>query len=158
MAMEDTVMLIALHKKGRVMKDPLFIWETALSEAEARHFAKGTPVYDSRGVKLGTVSPFHNQGEQGAMLLVRWGRFFPHDVAIPLAAVAAVDAQGIRLRYTKVEVERQAWAAPSAAEAAPPLLALGGMEPNGTPAAGIAPLVAEDAALDDTSTAAPTDA
>jgi hypothetical protein len=118
------------------MKDPLFIWETALSEREARRFVKGTPVYDACGVKLGTVSPYHGQGTE---LLVRVGRFFPHDIVIPLDAVAAVDAQGIRLRYTKEEVERHAWAEPAGAAASPPALARSGMEPNGTPAAGSAP-------------------
>lgn len=97
------------------MNNPLHVWESAL-EDHAPRFTPGTRIYDSQGVQVGVVSPYHTQG---AELLMRKGRFlFATDVIIPLDAIAAVDAQGIRLRYTKGEIDRQAWAdAPNAGSA-----------------------------------------
>jgi hypothetical protein len=88
------------------MHHPLHVWESALDD-HAPRFISGTPIYDTKGVQVGVVSPYHMQGGE---LLMRKGRFlFATDVVLPLEAVAGVEARGIRLRYTKAEIERQAW-------------------------------------------------
>jgi hypothetical protein len=123
------------------MRHPLHIWESAL-EDHAPHFTPGTPIFDADGVQVGVVSPYHTQG---AELLMRKGRFwFATDVVIPLDAIAAVDAQGIRLRFRKAEVDRQAWSgvSPSAIPATmaiDPLLPAGLTSPPAGAAEGVEP-------------------
>ncbi len=63
-------------------------------------------MYDAQGHHVGAVSPYH--WHSGA-LLVRFGRLFPTDISIPLAAVAGVDARGIHLSISRMDIMHQAW-------------------------------------------------
>jgi len=79
-----------------------------------QQFVEGTPVYDSVGDKLGTVS---SQNVEGAYLVVKKGIFFPHDVYVPLQSIARNDADGIYLNMTKDQALNQDWQNPPQATA-----------------------------------------
>jgi hypothetical protein len=68
---------------------------------EALDFPEGLPIYDCNEKKLGTVSAF---GVQSSYLVMRTGRFFHHDVSIPVSAIQRSDAQGVYLNRTRQEV------------------------------------------------------
>jgi Uncharacterized protein conserved in bacteria (DUF2171) len=67
----------------------------------ARDFPEGLSIYDSQDKELGTVSAL---GVQSRYLLMRTGRFFHHDVSIPLSAIQRSDGQGVYLNRTRQEI------------------------------------------------------
>lgn len=66
----------------------------------------GTPIFDVGGDKVGTVSQYE---PQDAYLIMQKGWFFPHDVYVPLDAIARQDADGLYLRYQKDDLKNMNW-------------------------------------------------
>lgn len=77
-------------------------------------------VFDVAGDKLGTLVSCDAYG-----LVVSQGFFFPTEFAVPMAAVARVDADGVWLSLTKDELRQEAWddALPTSAVASAAILA-----------------------------------
>jgi hypothetical protein len=69
---------------------------------EARDFPEGLPIYDCHERKLGTVSAL---GVQSSYLVMHTGRFFHHDVSIPVSAIQRSDEQGVYLNRTRQEIQ-----------------------------------------------------
>ena len=74
-----------------------------------QQFLEGTPVYDSVGDKIGSISS-HNV--EGAYLVVQKGILFKHDVYVPLQSIARNDADGVYLNMTKDQALNQDWQNP----------------------------------------------
>src|SRR6516165_3977610 len=64
-------------------------------------FPEGTPIYDCNGEELGVVS---SAGRQEQYLIMKEGRIFHRDVAIPASAIARSDARGVYLNRTQQEI------------------------------------------------------
>jgi hypothetical protein len=65
-------------------------------------FAPETPIYDRDGSRLGVVAA---EGLQEQYLMMKEGKVFHHDVAVPISAIDRVDAAGIHLNRTRREIE-----------------------------------------------------
>lgn len=92
-----------------------------------QQFVEGTPVYDSVGDKLGSVS---SQNTDGAYLVVAKGLIFKHDVYVPLQSIARSDADGIYLNMTKDQALNQDWQNPPQAATGMAGTNVGNMAPN----------------------------
>jgi hypothetical protein len=66
-----------------------------------RDFPERLPIYDNHDKELGTVSAL---GVQSNYLVMRTGRFFHHNVSIPVSAIARTDGQGVYLNRTRQEI------------------------------------------------------
>jgi hypothetical protein len=66
-----------------------------------RDFPERLPIYDNQHKELGTVSAL---GVQSNYLVMRTGRFFHHNVSIPVSAIARSDGQGVYLNRTRQEI------------------------------------------------------
>jgi hypothetical protein len=64
-------------------------------------FPAGMPIYDCNRQKLGVVS---EAGRQEQYLIMKEGRLFHRDVAVPVSAIARSDADGIYLNRTREEI------------------------------------------------------
>jgi hypothetical protein len=73
------------------------------SDAEQQNddFPAGTPIYDCNGEELGVVS---SAGRQEQYLIMKEGRLFHRDVAVPASAIARGDAGGVYLNRTREEI------------------------------------------------------
>jgi hypothetical protein len=59
------------------------------------------PIYALGGKKLGLVG---KGGVLGMYLIMEEGRFFRHDVSVPVSAIDRADARGVYLNRTKREI------------------------------------------------------
>jgi len=64
----------------------------------------GTTVYSSDGDKIGDIAEV-----QPNYFVIEKGFIFTEDLYIPASAVAASDADGVRLNLTKDEIDAQDW-------------------------------------------------
>lgn len=81
-----------------------------LAETEVM-LGKGSNVVGAGGHKVGTVDEVFAGDRDGIDAFLVWAGFlFKHDVRIPIAWVAEVDDERVRLNVTADEAERRAWA------------------------------------------------
>lgn len=98
-----------------------------------QQFTTGTDVYDANGDKVGTLD---QPPMRDGALVVQKGFFFPHDIYVPLSAVARTMSDGIYLNLTKDQLNGDQYKnLPIAGETATgmrPELAGQGTMPRGT--------------------------
>jgi len=76
-----------------------------------QQFLKGTPVYDIKGDKVGTV---WGLDQRRNTLVIEKGLFFPKDIPVPMSAIDHSDADGVYLNLSKEDVSKGNFAAASA--------------------------------------------
>jgi len=69
--------------------------------ATGQHIARGMPVYDVHGDKVGTIRAWDQQSNS---MIIQKGLFFPKDIAVPMGAIARSNTDGVYLSVTKHDV------------------------------------------------------
>jgi uncharacterized protein (TIGR02271 family) len=72
-----------------------------LTGATGQHIARGMPVYDVHGDKVGTIRAWDQQSNS---MIIHKGLFFPKDIAVPTGAIARSNTDGVYLSVTKHDV------------------------------------------------------